>query len=97
MIDLNPNCSEATMRVRTDNLNNKEEEELYRYLLLLDKYADEDNIEEYDWWYDTYIETASLGSVSWIEIRGDAPFNSEEKILEYLYKLPFAKKLEIGY
>jgi len=99
MVDiLNPNCSESVMRVRTDTLTKQERDLIYKYLDILtddeENYSSDDR--KYDWWYDTGWEDICFGGIEWIEIRGETPFNYWDELENYLRKLPFIEKSEIG-
>ena len=96
-IILNPNCSEAIMRVRTDTLTKQEVSLINRYLEILnDDWNNNYPNQKYNWWYDTGWDEISFGGISWIEIRGETPHNCWDELEEYLRKLPFIDKSEIG-
>jgi hypothetical protein len=67
---LNPNCSEAVMRIRTDRLSAEEKERLYNTL--------DGAIKNYD--YETYINEGTSFGVQIITVSGDMPFNKSEEL-----------------
>jgi len=93
---LNPNCSEAVMRISLNKLSEKEKDTLHKYIEELDKLANDES-DEYDWWYETYTKDDSFCGINWIELEGETPFNHWNKLERYIKKLPFIDKCEIGY
>lgn len=91
-IELNPNCSEAIMRISIKRLTEKEKEILMDYLNLLDNLS-QDNPNEYEWWYDSYVYEEEFDGMIWIDIEGETPYNQWNELEEYINKLPFAGKL----
>ena len=63
---LNPNCSEAVMRIDTTPLSEKKETELFKKIeKAVNKYA-----------YETYCSQSTIfNKVKVIEVSGDMPFN----------------------
>jgi hypothetical protein len=87
-MQLNPNCSEATMRFNVTNLSEQMTKKLMKALEEIEaEHSTENgnNIPDEDaWWYDTsfYIET--IFNLTTITINGDTPYNNPEKLLEAL-------------
>ena len=96
MVDLNPNCSEAIMRISPKQLNKKELLLLLEYLQNLDNIATSEP-NKYEWWYDSYIYYENFDDMTWIDIKGETPFNHWDELENYINKLPFSGKLVIGY
>jgi len=86
---LNPNCSEATMRIDLTGLS---EEEIKGIEDLLEKLTSGDEKEE--WWYDTDWERVDIFGKDIIEIKGDTPYNSYEELIDYLRRLPYWDKVD---
>ncbi len=86
-IELNPNCSEAVMRIRTDNLNECERGRLTNLLQELEK--DEER------WYHTGFSDETIFGVSCITIQGDVPYNNLDWLTNNLQTLCFYDKLDI--
>jgi len=89
MIDLNPNCSEATVRLRTDKLSNEE------YKALVDVIKEWESSE--DWCDDTWWSEECIFGVSHIKIKGNFPYNNFNDIDSKLYNIPFGDKVEVEY
>jgi hypothetical protein len=92
---LNPNCSEGVMRINLKNLNPTEEAELFSHIGRLQEMAYDERNEDYEWWYDTGFENITVFEADFLEIRGETPYNYEDKLMEYLAKLPFFDLLQI--
>lgn len=88
-IELNPNCSEATVRLRIDNLSIEEKRALSEYLTELE--------EDTDFWYDAGWGTGSIFGIEIISISGDMPYNHYGDLIERLSRLPFWGKIEHEY
>lgn len=78
---LNPNCSEAVMRIKADQLSKKKQNQLFKEL--------EKAIKKYD--YDTWVSEATIFGIGCFEIKGDMPYN-DPKTLEAIIK-----KYEVEY
>lgn len=89
MIELNPNCSEATVRLRTDFLNEKEKKALEDYIIDLEK--------DTDFWYEANWYHHSMFGMEIISINGDMPYNHYDDLIDKLSKLPFWGKIEHEY
>lgn len=92
---LQPNCSEAVIRI---NLKGQDEENIKKLIEKLElefSYADSQK-QESDWdddnskikkefdWMDTYVDRRDIFGVDLIEIKGDAPFNNLEELEEVI-------------
>jgi len=89
MDNLNPNCSEATCRLKIDNLTDKEEECVDVMLKDL-----EENNED---WGDTSYSTNTIFGIRVIEIKGNYPYNNDTDLANALDKLPFRDKFEVEF
>lgn len=83
---LNPNCSEAIMRLRIDKLKEKEIEKIENQM---------EEMEGEEWWAETNWKRMKIFGIEAIEISGNAPFNNPDNIKGKLEKLPFFKKITI--
>jgi len=77
------NCSEATIRFRTDKLTAEEETKLFN---ALQKYAEEG--------YETFVTQGEIFGIRCVTVNGDGPYNESEKIMNILNKFSFKKKVE---
>jgi len=77
------NCSEATIRFRTDKLTKEEEEKLFK---ALQKYAEDG--------YETFVTQGEIFGIRCITVNGDGPYNDGDTIKAILNKFPFKKKVE---
>jgi hypothetical protein len=95
MIELNPNCSEATMRLDLTGLTKEEINKLEELLAKVEEeHSSSDNDDE-NWWFETSWATKDIFGKKVIEIRGDTPFNNSDKLLDEIQKLPFKIPWEI--
>jgi len=85
---INPNCSEATMRIRTDNLS---KEEVAEIILCLERLTHTDN------WYDTNYYEDTIFNIPVITITGDVPYNGAKWLEDHLSALSCGKKLKWEY
>jgi hypothetical protein len=92
-IVLNPNCSEAVCRIRTDNLT---EDEKIALRAKIDKLVngDEDK-DEAGWQSDTSVYEETVFGIPCIKIDGDLPYNGSEELDGALEELPFFSKLKM--
>jgi len=94
---LNPNCSEAVMRLKIDKLSEKEIKELDNLLKDMDEGTellgdDEDN----NFWYDTSWKDTEIFGMRVMEIKGETPFNNPEELENKLRKkLKFFNKVKV--
>lgn len=82
---INPNCSEAIVRFRTDKLNQEEEAKLFE---VIRAYVDKYN-------YETSVYRNMIFGIKCITVDGDAPYNDEDGLRGSVRKLKFIKKVEI--
>lgn len=84
-IGINPNCSEATIRFRTNKLTKNQEEELFKTL--------ESFVEKYG--YETNVFRSKIFNIECITVDGDAPYNDSIGLMNAIKSLPFIDKVEI--
>lgn len=85
---LNPNCSEAVMRLRTSKLTKEETAKLLEKLKSFEDGKDDD-------WGETWSEESTVFGVPHIKVDGNAPYNNPEKIHGVLEALGIAGKVEV--
>ena len=85
---LNPNCSEATMRLDVTSLTKTEAAELEKYMGELE--ADE------EFWYETSWSIYRVGGKNILEIDGDVPYNQDDELRARLGKLKFWGKIDVS-
>jgi hypothetical protein len=81
---ISANCSEATIRFRTDKLTKEEEEKLFAVL--------EEYVEKYN--YETYIFGDKIFGIRCITVDGDAPYNDADGLKGAIKDLPFINKVK---
>lgn len=69
-LSLNPNCSEAVIRINTKRLSEEDKKKLFAELTKA--------VEKYD--YDTGVYENEIFGVEMIEVKGDMPYNSPKKL-----------------
>ena len=74
METLNPNCSEAVMRIRTDEMIREQEEKLFKELE--EKFDSSKNEDACD----TSVSKEKVFEIPVIKIDGDEPFNNRGEI-----------------
>lgn len=83
---LNPNCSEAILRINLTNLTKQEKE------LLDDRIKKAE--EEEGWWGETSYSYDRVFGIDTVKIDGNAPYNSHDELIRHLNKLPFWGKVD---
>ena len=89
MIELNPNCSEATMRL---NITDLPENVVKKIVKAIEQVKNENDGDEggNGWWYDTWYSIDYIFNTRVITISGDAPYNHYDELVEEL-----GKKLDV--
>jgi hypothetical protein len=96
-IGVSPNCSEATIRIRTDG---QKAEKIQALIKELEEHMDPsklmpgewDDTDSEDQWSEGYVNERSIFGMNVLEISGDAPFNYGEQVFEVIKKyLPEAE------
>ena len=92
---INPNCSEATVRLRIDNIPEETISKLLKEIEINCGYHD-NSTEDQDWddqkvekeydWGETSVWRNKVFGVDCINIKGDAPYNSSEEIKTIISK-----------
>ncbi len=87
---INPNCSEATVRIRTNGEDPHKTKDLFDKISfeLNQNYEDKNEVEDWDDekpkrefdWSEAYIEFETIFGTECLKIRGDAPYNCAEEI-----------------
>ena len=89
---INPNCSEATVRIKINDVDDKAVKELIAKLEL-ETNQEEESIGEWDdektskkefEWYETYISEETMFGIDCIKISGDAPYNNGDQIADVI-------------
>jgi len=93
-MNLNPNCSEATMRINLKNLTKAEIKQLSN---LLDCLSMESEKDEESKWYETSFSKENIFGISVMVIKGETPYSEGEWLEDQLKNLPFGHLLEIEY
>lgn len=93
---INPNCSEAIVRIKTNGEDPKKVKELYDKIAfeLYQNPEDEDIVGDWDDekpkrefdWAETYIDQETIFGTECIKINGNAPYNCSEEILRVIEK-----------
>ena len=78
---LNPNCSEAVMRIRVSALTKLEKRNLYKELRKA--------VKKYN--YDTNLFEDTIFDIKVFIVDGDMPYNDEDKLKEIINKYPLAE------
>ncbi len=78
METLNPNCSEAVMRIRTDKMTPEQKDKLFKELET--KFDSSENDEARD----TSVSEEEIFGIPTIKIDGQMPYNNSEEIQEVL-------------
>lgn len=86
---LNPNCSEAIVRIRIDNLSDIEIESIMGLIK-----SWETNSDDWDCNSGTYYDRGNIFGIEYIEINGQFPYDNYDLVKEKLKKLPFYDKIE---
>jgi len=89
---LNPNCSEAIMRINLMNLKEEERKVLKEHIKELE---DEGSSYSDSIWYDTDWCESDVFGTKIIEIKGETPYNHWDELEDYLRQLPFFGILDI--
>lgn len=84
-IGINPNCSELTVRFRTDKLTKKEEEKLFNALEVF--------VKEYN--YETAVSRDTIFGIKCITVDGDAPYNNSDGMIAATKNFNFMNKVKI--
>ena len=87
-IELNPNCSEATVYLDVTKLSERELQVLLEYL---------ERLESSDEWYDTNVDVNTLFGLKVVRISGETPYNYTEWLIDSLKALPFWNKMRWEY
>ena len=67
---LNPNCSEAVLRIKVENMDKKEKEKMIKEL--------QKAVKKYD--YETYVETNKIFDTDLVVVYGDMPYNNPDPL-----------------
>ena len=106
-MELQPNCSESVVRIKTDNLTHKEKDQILNLLEEMRKTEDMNETELFEFqkkkkwvnerwvWYETLINEKSIFGTNLIEIKGEVPYNCYDWLMDGLKKLPFYNKLKV--
>ena len=83
-IGINPNCSEATVRFRTDKLTKEQEKELFDTLTsYVDKYG-----------YETSVFRGEIFGIKCVTVSGDAPHNDSDNMMASVKDLKFINRVK---